>query len=251
MPSACDDASTTRVPSWTDGTRSDRHRRCVARRACAPRRRCATRASTATSWWWARRPHRPYDRPPLSKKLLAGEWEPDRIHLRQPDTFDELGRRMAASASRAAGLDLGARRGCTSPTGRTLGYDGLHHRDRRRTVVASPEHGPHSRTCTSCARSTTRCSCAPRSPTVARRVVVIGAGFIGLEVAATARQLGNDVTVLEGAPAPLMRGLGAEMGAAIGAMHESGVSISLRRAGRRASRRRRAGPGRRQYRAAR
>ena len=52
-----------------------------------------------------------------------------------------------------------------------------------------------------------------------RRVVVIGAGFIGLEVAATARQLGNDVIVLEGAEAPLIRGLGAEMGAAIGALH--------------------------------
>ena len=52
-----------------------------------------------------------------------------------------------------------------------------------------------------------------------QRVVVIGAGFIGLEVAATARQLGNDVVVLEGGPAPLIRGLGDEMGAAIGAMH--------------------------------
>ena len=35
-------------------------------------------------------PHRPYDRPPLSKKLLLGEWEPDRIQLRQPDSFDDL-----------------------------------------------------------------------------------------------------------------------------------------------------------------
>ena len=35
-------------------------------------------------------PHRPYDRPPLSKKLLSGEWEPERIQLRQPDAFDEL-----------------------------------------------------------------------------------------------------------------------------------------------------------------
>jgi 2-polyprenyl-6-methoxyphenol hydroxylase-like FAD-dependent oxidoreductase len=34
--------------------------------------------------------HRPYDRPPLSKKVLSGEWEPDRIQLRQPDSFDDL-----------------------------------------------------------------------------------------------------------------------------------------------------------------
>ena len=59
-----------------------------------------------------------------------------------------------------------------------------------------------------------------------KRVVVIGAGFIGLEVAATARQLGNDVVVLEGGPAPLIRGLGAEMGAAIGALHvERGIDL--------------------------
>lgn len=59
-----------------------------------------------------------------------------------------------------------------------------------------------------------------------RHVVVIGAGFIGLEVAATARQLGNEVTVLEGAAAPLIRGLGVEMGAAIGAMHQAnGINI--------------------------
>ncbi len=45
-----------------------------------------------------------------------------------------------------------------------------------------------------------------------RRVVVIGAGFIGLEAAATAKTLGNDVVVLEGATAPLIRGLGARDG---------------------------------------
>jgi NADPH-dependent 2,4-dienoyl-CoA reductase/sulfur reductase-like enzyme len=56
--------------------------------------------------------------------------------------------------------------------------------------------------------------------------VVIGAGFIGLEVAATAHQLGNDVTVLEGGPAPLIRGLGAEMGSAIAAIHrDRGVDL--------------------------
>jgi NADPH-dependent 2,4-dienoyl-CoA reductase/sulfur reductase-like enzyme len=48
---------------------------------------------------------------------------------------------------------------------------------------------------------------------------VIGAGFIGLEVAATARQRGCAVTVLEGAPAPMIRGLGAEMGTAVAATH--------------------------------
>jgi 3-phenylpropionate/trans-cinnamate dioxygenase ferredoxin reductase subunit len=59
-----------------------------------------------------------------------------------------------------------------------------------------------------------------------RRVVVIGAGFIGLEAAATARALGNDVVVLEGAAAPLIRGIGAEMGEAIADLHRAqGVEV--------------------------
>jgi NADPH-dependent 2,4-dienoyl-CoA reductase/sulfur reductase-like enzyme len=58
------------------------------------------------------------------------------------------------------------------------------------------------------------------------RVVVIGAGFIGLEAAATAKKRGADVTVLEGLEAPLIRAMGAETGAAIGAVHErNGVVV--------------------------
>ena len=58
------------------------------------------------------------------------------------------------------------------------------------------------------------------------RVVVIGAGFIGLEVAATAAQSGCAVTVLEGAPAPMMRGLGAEMGEVVARVHaRNGVDV--------------------------
>jgi NADPH-dependent 2,4-dienoyl-CoA reductase/sulfur reductase-like enzyme len=61
-----------------------------------------------------------------------------------------------------------------------------------------------------------------------KRVVVIGAGFIGLEAAATAKTLGNDVTVLEGATAPLIRGLGAEMGEAIAGLHRArGVDVRV------------------------
>jgi NADPH-dependent 2,4-dienoyl-CoA reductase/sulfur reductase-like enzyme len=60
----------------------------------------------------------------------------------------------------------------------------------------------------------------------AARVVVVGAGFIGLEVAATARARGCPVTVLEGLPSPLIRGLGAEMGLAATAVHAAdGIDI--------------------------
>lgn len=166
--------------------------------------------------------HRPYDRPPLSKKLLAGEWEPERIQLRQPDSFDELDVewRLGVAASR---LDLAERRIDLSD-GTSLDFDGC--------VIATgagcrrlPDQGRHAhvhelRTLDDSMRL--RAEIADGG----RHVVVIGAGFIGLEVAATARQLGNEVTVLEGASAPLIRGLGAEMGAAIGAMHEAnGINI--------------------------
>lgn len=166
--------------------------------------------------------HRPYDRPPLSKKLLAGEWEPERIQLRQPDSFDELDVewRLGVAASR---LDLVERRVDLSD-GTALDFDGC--------IIATgagcrrlPDQGRHAhvhevRTLDDSMRL--RAEIADGG----RHVVVIGAGFIGLEVAATARQLGNEVTVLEGASAPLIRGLGAEMGAAIGAAHHAnGINI--------------------------
>ena len=52
-------------------------------------------------------PHRPYDRPPLSKKLPSGEWEPDRIELRKADAFDELDVEWLFGTA-ASGLDIGA-----------------------------------------------------------------------------------------------------------------------------------------------
>ena len=62
----------------------------------------------------------------------------------------------------------------------------------------------------------------------ADRAVVIGAGFIGLEVAASARHHGVEVTVLEALPVPLERAIGAEMGAAIAALHRRhGVDVRV------------------------
>ena len=161
--------------------------------------------------------HRPYDRPPLSKKLLLGEWEPDRIQLRQPDTFADLDVdwRLGSAVS---GLDIRERLAHLS-TGATIGFDGC--------IIATgaacrrlPDqdrfgHVHELRSLDDALRLREAIANGDR------HVVVIGAGFIGLEVAATARQLGNEVTVLEGAPAPLIRGLGAEMGAAVGALHEA------------------------------
>ena len=166
--------------------------------------------------------HRPYDRPPLSKKLLAGEWEPERIELRKPDAFDELDvewRFGVAAAGLAPddnvlhltdGSDV-TFDGCIIATGASC---------RRLAEQSRYSHVHELRTIDDA--MSLRAEIADGG----RHVVVIGAGFIGLEAAATAKTLGNRVTVLEGAPAPLIRGLGSEMGAAIGVLHEErGVDI--------------------------
>lgn len=166
--------------------------------------------------------HRPYDRPPLSKKLLAGEWEPDRIQLRQPDSFDELDVEWRFGV---AGTGLDPKAGVLHLTdGTDLAYDGCiiatGSACRRLPEQSRYGHVYELRTLDDSMRLRGEIANG------GHHVVVIGAGFIGLEVAATAKQLGNEVTVLEGGAAPLVRGLGAQMGAAIGAMHEArGVTL--------------------------
>jgi NADPH-dependent 2,4-dienoyl-CoA reductase/sulfur reductase-like enzyme len=166
--------------------------------------------------------HRPYDRPPLSKKVLSGEWEPDRIHLRQPDVFDDLDVEWRLGHA-ASALDL-SRRELTLADGSVLGFDGLviatGARPRRLAGQDTFDHVHELRTLDDALRLRGEIASG------GRRVVVVGAGFIGLEAAATAHALGNDVVVLEGAAAPLIRGLGAEMGGAIADLHRAhGVDV--------------------------
>ncbi len=166
--------------------------------------------------------HRPYDRPPLSKKLLAGEWEPDRINLRPADTFDDLDVdwRFGAEAT-ALSLDD---RTLALADGSDVAYDGL-----IIATGASPRRLPDQERVGGVHVLRTLDDALGLRSEIAdggRRVIVIGAGFIGLEAALTAHRLGNEVTVLEGAAAPLVRGLGAEMGALIGGLHsERGIDL--------------------------
>jgi len=165
--------------------------------------------------------HRPYDRPPLSKKVLSGEWEPDRIQLRRPEALDELGIEWVLGDA-ASGLDLDARR-VRLASGSSLDFDGL--------VIATGAEVRRLRDQPDWAGvhviRTLDDSLRLRSELVeGTRVVVIGAGFIGLEVAATARQRGCQVTVLEGADAPMKRGLGSAMGRAAAMVHvDHGVNL--------------------------
>lgn len=163
----------------------------------------------------------PYDRPPLSKKLLAGEWEPERIRLRRSDDFEGL-RAEWVLGDRAMALDT-AHRFVTLASGRRLEFDGLVIATGAtvRRLPGQPDWpGVHT------LRSLAEAVALRTELEPGRRVAVIGAGFIGLEVAATARSKGCDVTVLEGAEAPMMRGLGSTMGRRAALVHaDNGVHI--------------------------
>ena len=166
--------------------------------------------------------HLPYDRPPLSKQVLAGDWEPERAALTDPEELEEDGIE-ARLGVRATALDLDARE-LTLHTGETVEFDGL--------VIAT---GARCRTMPGTdgisgvhvLRSLDDCL-ALRADLEAmpQRVVVVGAGFIGAEVAATARGRGLDVTMVEALPTPLSRVLGDEMGEVCAEVHrDHGVDL--------------------------
>jgi NADPH-dependent 2,4-dienoyl-CoA reductase/sulfur reductase-like enzyme len=157
----------------------------------------------------------PYDRPPLSKKLLAGDWEPDRIRLRKDEEFESLALDLRLGV-RTTALD-GERRVLSLSDGTELGYDGLviatGSAPRRLFTQPALDGVQELRTLPDSLQLRSRIADGTA------RVVIVGAGFIGLEVAATAKQRGCTVTVLEGAPAPLVRALGTEMGIAVAGVH--------------------------------
>ena len=171
-------------------------------------------------------PHEPYDRPPLSKQVLAGSWEVERIGLVVSNEGGLAGLDLDwRLGRRAVGLDVSARTVRLSD-GDELRYDGL--------VVATgaaPRELPGTEALAGVhTLRTLDDALAVRAAIAAgaRRVVVVGAGFIGAEVAATSRTAGCDVTILEALPVPLGRALGDEMGAVMGDLHrDHGVDVRL------------------------
>ncbi|HKA93022.1 MAG TPA: FAD-dependent oxidoreductase [Acidimicrobiia bacterium] len=157
--------------------------------------------------------HLPYDRPPLSKELLAGEWEPDQIALRK-QPYDDLDLDLRLGR-RATGLDI-ENRVVELDGGDALGFEGLVVATgaRPRTLPGTPALDGIFvlRTLDDCLSIRARLDARPR-------VVVIGAGFIGSEVAATCRGRGLDVTVLEMLATPLERAVGPVVGDACGRLH--------------------------------
>lgn len=166
--------------------------------------------------------HQPYDRPPLSKKFLAGEWGAERIALRQPDAFESLGLETRLGVP-AAGLDTAAR-SVVLADGTDVPYDGvILATGSQPKRLPGTDGNPHVHVLRSLDDAIALRAVIERP---GAHVVIIGAGFIGLEVAATARRAGATVVVLEGADAPLIRGVGAELGTALASFHgDEGVEI--------------------------
>ncbi|MFP1624217.1 NAD(P)/FAD-dependent oxidoreductase [Streptomyces sp. 5K101] len=166
--------------------------------------------------------HTPYDRPPLSKDFLKGDLDADALALGDPDEYADLDVQWLLG-ERATRLDTAART-VTLAGGRQLLTDGV--------VVAtgaSPRTlpgakglaGVHTLRTLDDAKAL-RAELLDGLP----RVVVIGAGFIGAEVASTAHQLGLHVTVVEALDVPLERQLGREMGLVCSSLHtDHGVRL--------------------------
>ena len=172
--------------------------------------------------------HLPYDRPPLSKEFLKGIRSAAEIALRRDGVDDlDIDWRLGVAAT---SLDTDARTVGLSAGG-VVQYDHL--------IIANGAH----------ARTLPVSVCQPGLANVFTlrtiddatairnlvdhaatgfRLCVVGAGFIGAEVAATCRDRGIDVTVLEAQSQPMIRGLGTELGAVCAQLHrDHGVDLRL------------------------
>ncbi|MFJ2904133.1 NAD(P)/FAD-dependent oxidoreductase [Streptomyces sp. NPDC087212] len=159
----------------------------------------------------------PYDRPPLSKQLLAADWEPEKLALRTADDLAGLGLDLRLGVA-ATGLSL-TDRVVELADGSSVPYDGL--------VIATgvrprrlPSAGGHVlRTLDDALRLRDRL-------TPGSRLVIVGAGFLGAEAAAVAWRLGCEVTLLEPAPVPLAHAVGTDVGEVLTRAHlERGVNL--------------------------
>ncbi|WP_336488065.1 NAD(P)/FAD-dependent oxidoreductase [Methylobacterium nigriterrae] len=166
-------------------------------------------------------PHRPYDRPPLSKHVLAGELRPDATGL--PNLLPLRARWRLGQA--AVGLDRKARRirladGAEIPFARLLVATGA-----RARPWPQADGGALSGVFTLRGRDDAAALRAAlvRGP---ERILIIGAGLIGCEAASCCRDLGLAVTVADPNPTPLARSLGASIGGAVVAlMARAGVAF--------------------------
>ncbi|UKA76189.1 NAD(P)/FAD-dependent oxidoreductase [Arthrobacter sp. FW306-07-I] len=173
---------------------------------------------------FADEPHLPYQRPPLSKDFITGDDSAEPLPLRAETFFAERGVQFHPGI-RVLAIERDQQTVSTS-NGRTVPYESLVFatgaRNREMTIPGVDLKGIHY------LRTLDDAMALQTAMTAARRVVVVGAGFIGLEFAAGARQRGLDVTVLEFAPRPMARVLSPTMSAYFAETHTcNGINMRL------------------------
>jgi NADPH-dependent 2,4-dienoyl-CoA reductase/sulfur reductase-like enzyme len=166
--------------------------------------------------------HLPYDRPPLSKQVLSGVWEPERVRLRDEQAIGKLGADLLLGRT-AVGLDAVGRQVLLDGDDR-VGFDAL--------VIATgvaPRRLPGDVLVGIHTVRTLDDALSLRAALLSRpRVVVVGAGFLGAEAAAVARGMGLDVTLVDPLPVPMCRQLGDRIGELVGQLHsDHGVALRM------------------------
>jgi NADPH-dependent 2,4-dienoyl-CoA reductase/sulfur reductase-like enzyme len=160
-------------------------------------------------------PELPYDRPPLSKQVLTGAWEPDRTRLREAAHYADSDIRLVHG--QACSLCLTTRT-VTLAGGYQLGYD--------RLIIATGARprllpGGHDLSGVHVLRGLAEATALKAAFGSGGRVVIVGAGFLGMEVAAAARGLGLEVTAVDPLPQPMVRQVGPLVGSAVAELHRA------------------------------
>ncbi|MDX2973450.1 NAD(P)/FAD-dependent oxidoreductase [Kribbella solani] len=166
--------------------------------------------------------HPPYDRPPLSKQFLRGDWGEDRTRLRPEAMLSALDASFVLGDS-AVAFDAGSRT-VTTASGRTLTADAV--------VIATgltPRRLPGVQLDGVHVLRTLDDAAALRKDfAAAKRLVVVGDGVLGAEIAATARKMGLAVTMAGPQAVPLESQLGPMIGGLLAELHRSeGVELRL------------------------
>lgn len=165
--------------------------------------------------------HLPYDRPPLSKQLLSGEWDVARLQLRDGEAIEALDLDLRLGVA-AVALDT-RNREVALADGSRVGYDALvvaTGAAARRLPGTEGVAGVHV------LRTLEDALLFREALRTRPRLAIVGSGFVGAEAAAVARELGAEVTMVTDVAVPLADALGPELGRMLSEVHlEHGVGI--------------------------